>query len=43
MKNKNILVVTFSPGGGCLELADASTVILDRAGYEVECLDITYA
>ena len=43
MKNKNILVVTFSPGGGCLELADAATVILDRAGYEVECLDITYA
>ncbi len=43
MKNKNILVTVFSPGGGCLELADAATVILDRAGYEVECLDITYA
>ena len=40
---KNILVVTFSPGGGCLELAEVSTVILSRAGYEVECLDITYA
>lgn len=43
MKNRNILVVTFSPHGGCLDLADAATVILDRAGYEVECLDITYA
>lgn len=43
MKNKNILVVAFSPGGGCAELADAATVILDRSGYEVECLDITYA
>lgn len=43
MKNRNILVVTFSPGGGCLELADAATVLIDRAGYDVECLDITYA
>ena len=43
MDRKNILVVTFSPGGGCAELADAATVILHRAGYETECLDITYA
>ncbi len=41
-KSKTILVVTFSPGGGCLELADAATVILTRAGYETDCLDITY-
>ncbi len=43
MNNKNILVTVFSPGGGCIELAEAATVILDRAGFEVECLDITYA
>ena len=43
MDSKNILIVTFSPGGGCAELADAATVILHRAGYDTECLDITYA
>lgn len=41
-KSKTVLVVTFSPGGECLKLADAATVILDRAGYTVDCLDITY-
>lgn len=40
---KSVLIVTFSPNGGCSDLADAATVILSRMGYEVDCLDITYA
>lgn len=41
-EKKSVLIVTFSPGGGCSELADVSTVILSRLGHEVDCLDITY-
>jgi ferredoxin len=38
---KRILIITFSPGGGCADLADAATILYRRAGYMAEVVDIT--
>lgn len=38
---KRILIITFSPGGGCASLADAATILYRRVGYAADVLDIT--
>ena len=42
VNKKRILIITFSPGGGCADLADAATILYRRAGYAADVLDITY-
>lgn len=41
MEKKRVLIITFSPGGGCAELADAALILLRRSGYSADEIDIT--